>query len=276
MTCFSFFPIFIIDLPADAHPVPQGPSYLNTNTDDDEISIFVQDIDARKPLSGREKELREQDDSWSPRRMHGRAFSESFATDNQYSEGAYAMGPPVPLPLSTGQRGASNDTASPSTQQAENAFHASTSPTRGPMLTSQDEVDERLRKMNEAFLKSLEDIGNSQRQRAERARPSREATMESTDGDGRSTHSGSTNSSATARPLRTPSGTESPTSPRSVQSYQQYNTQGMGLGIGRARYPSTSSSGLAHSDASASQGSQEVLGRMDMYEERRLRGAYNG
>ncbi|KAF5309938.1 hypothetical protein D9619_010220 [Psilocybe cf. subviscida] len=256
----------------------ESPSYLNTNTDDDDISIFVQDIDARKPLSGRERELREQEqgaDSWSSRRTHGRAFSESHATDNRYFDGPYAPSPPVPLPLSAGRRGASGGIPTPSTQEAE-AFCASTSPTGGPMLTSEDAVDERLRMMNETFRKSLEVIGDSQRRRAERVRPSREGTMDSTEGDGRSTHSGSTNSSAaTARPLRRDSGIESPTSPRS-QSYQQYNTQGMGLGIGRVRYPSTSSSGLAQSDGGASQGSQEVLGKMDLYEDRRLRGAYNG
>lgn len=272
-----------MDFPTDAHPSPQSPSYLNTNTDDDEISIFVQDIDSRKPLSGRERELREQEqdaESWSPHRTHARAFSESRATDNRYFNGPYAASPPVPLAPSTGQRDASDDIPSSSSQQAKDearAFDASTSPSRGPMLTSKDEIDERLRKMNETFRMSLEIIGNNQRRRTEKAKPSREGTMDSNDGDGRSTRSGSTvSSAATARPLYAASGTESPTSPRSPQSYQQYNTQGMGLGIGRVRYPSTSSSGLAHSDGGASQGSQEVLGKMDLYEERRLRGAYNG
>ncbi|KAF9440104.1 hypothetical protein P691DRAFT_167778, partial [Macrolepiota fuliginosa MF-IS2] len=62
-------------------------------------------------------------------------------------------------------------------QQQQATYQLSTSPTspaRGPMLTSQEEVGERLRRMNEVFFKSLEGIrgggGERERRRRERER----------------------------------------------------------------------------------------------------------
>lgn len=53
-----------------------------------------------------------------------------------------------------------------------------TSPARGPMLTSQEEVGERLRKMNEVFLKSLEGISLGSGERERRRRRERERELE--------------------------------------------------------------------------------------------------
>ncbi|KAG7440201.1 uncharacterized protein BT62DRAFT_938268 [Guyanagaster necrorhizus] len=92
-------------------------SFLSTNTDDDEISTFVQDIDARKPLSGRH-------------RLHSQSPRQAF--------------PVLPPP-----------------QKEEGGLllkQEAISPP-GAMLTSEGEVDEKLRKMNEAFLASLEGLG---------------------------------------------------------------------------------------------------------------------
>ncbi|KAF8870029.1 hypothetical protein BD779DRAFT_1681478 [Infundibulicybe gibba] len=41
---------------------PGSASFLSTNTDDDEISVFVQDIDSRKPLSDRHRVHRQRED----------------------------------------------------------------------------------------------------------------------------------------------------------------------------------------------------------------------
>ena len=66
--------------------------------------------------------------------------------------------------------------------QAQQAYRLSTSPTssaRGPMLTNQEEVGERLKRMNEIFLKSLEGISlNGQNGERERRRREREREME--------------------------------------------------------------------------------------------------
>ena len=66
--------------------------------------------------------------------------------------------------------------------QAQQAYRLSTSPTssaRGPMLTNQEEVGERLRRMNEIFLRSLEGISlGGQTGERERRRREREREME--------------------------------------------------------------------------------------------------
>lgn len=66
--------------------------------------------------------------------------------------------------------------------QVQQAYRLSTSPTssaRGPMLTNQEEVGERLRRMNEIFLRSLEGITlGGQNGERERRRREREREME--------------------------------------------------------------------------------------------------
>lgn len=102
-------------------------------TDDDDISMYLQDIDSRKPLSGR-------------RLRHGRTETEIGEAD-EGSEGGVKreeVRPPIPGLLST------EDEATPVVQSTVN---------RGAMLTSESEVEERLRQMNQAFLQSLEGLG---------------------------------------------------------------------------------------------------------------------
>ncbi|KAF6743482.1 autophagy-related protein 13-domain-containing protein [Ephemerocybe angulata] len=187
----------------------------NTNTDDDDISGFVQDIDARKPLSGRWKEREDLD-----RRRVGRLSDASSASPERRRLGIGLPGqahdreksdPPVRQPLATGGRYApSAAPPSPTASGPSSRFstatgsssHSSTtvmpgstatvvgvpvrdavdvttstsppelsmSPARGPMLTSHVEVEERLRKMNETFIKSLEGVGSNEVRRMERDR----------------------------------------------------------------------------------------------------------
>jgi hypothetical protein len=93
---------------------------LGTNTDDDEISVFVQDIDARKPLSRRHlkkgKEV-----------VRGQGSSSSSTPDRT------DFGREQPSPGNI-----END---------------------GRMLTNESDVDETLRQMNAAFIASLEGLG---------------------------------------------------------------------------------------------------------------------
>ncbi|KAG1863173.1 autophagy-related protein 13-domain-containing protein [Suillus subalutaceus] len=90
----------------------QSTSFLGAPTDDDEISIFVKDIDARKPLNAQRQ----------------------------------------PLPAST-----QGPSTTPSHTKSNSVGSA------GPMLTREEEVDERLRHMNETFLASLEGLGGGRR-----------------------------------------------------------------------------------------------------------------
>ncbi|KAF8873265.1 autophagy-related protein 13-domain-containing protein [Infundibulicybe gibba] len=100
---------------------PGSASFLSTNTDDDEISVFVQDIDSRKPLSGQHRIHRQREDDRSQE-----------------------PGPRPSHHWDIGIRPAQR-----------------TSP-HGPMLTSEVEIDEKLKRMNEAFLASLKGLGGNE------------------------------------------------------------------------------------------------------------------
>ncbi|PPQ78451.1 hypothetical protein CVT25_011846 [Psilocybe cyanescens] len=286
-------------------------SFLGARTDDDDISIFVQDIEERKPLTGRAKEREKRDrdreqleqqerHGWQyDQRGLGRALepSESSAkgkekerpgrkqqeadmdTDNrqrrlQDDAGGY-MASPSPLHDSPNFGATNLDDHQMSA--AERAAQLSTSPSRGPMLTSQNEVDERLKEMNERFLKSLEGIsGGSTRRKDRQMDSSTGATSAVTsvsdnrDGAGASGDSSSRASRGLSLgfPSRESGERDLDTNRIPYPSYF-YNTPGMGLGIGRGRHSSTSSSTMGTSEAGASQGSEEVIGRMELYEERR-------
>ena len=56
----------------------QGASFLSTNTDDDEISIFVQEIDARKPLGGGRARTRTVSQGQSPARGEGYGYGYGY------------------------------------------------------------------------------------------------------------------------------------------------------------------------------------------------------
>lgn len=90
----------------------ESTSFLGVPTDDDEISIFVKDIDARKPLNAQ--------------RQPSPAFTQGLPTMASHTK-SDSMG------------------------------------SAGPMLTREEEVDERLRHMNETFLASLEGLSGGRR-----------------------------------------------------------------------------------------------------------------
>ncbi|TFY62297.1 hypothetical protein EVJ58_g3954 [Rhodofomes roseus] len=92
-----------------------GASYLSANTDDDDISAFVQDIDARKPL----QRLREQ------------------------SESSPAESPVEPQSAAEPER------------PSDLLSRARTLSMPEPMLATEAAVDERLREMSDAFMSSL-------------------------------------------------------------------------------------------------------------------------
>lgn len=100
-------------------------------TDDDDISMYLQDIDARKPLSGR-------------RLRHGRTGTEIGEADEEGAGGEEEVLSPIAGLLSTDE----------TTTVAQATIG-------GAMLTSESEVEERLREMNQAFLQSLEGLGGN-------------------------------------------------------------------------------------------------------------------
>ncbi|KAI6095885.1 hypothetical protein EV401DRAFT_2062389 [Pisolithus croceorrhizus] len=102
-------------------------SFLAASTDDDELSMFVQEIDARKPLT-----------STTGRSVAGRVEGSSRGS---------------PSSLSRGGGDLSGVGLNPDHRRSSSSISA------GPMLTREAEVDEKLKHMNEMFLASLEGLG---------------------------------------------------------------------------------------------------------------------
>ena len=180
----------------------------------------------------------------------------------------------------------------------------STSPNRGPMLTNQDDVEERLKRMNETFMKSLEGMGKGggvvRRRDKEKGKekeierdafirrglsllvsPTEGEVIPSTTSDGGDARTTSASAYPGQSSEQHPDITHipSPTSSTGAGSGSSSNQPdvlhpqtglGLGLGLGRGRgTTSTSTSASASSEAigGASQGSEEVVGRMDLYDE---------
>ncbi|KAJ8502966.1 hypothetical protein ONZ45_g11270 [Pleurotus djamor] len=167
---------------------------MDVDDDHDDISHFVREIDARKPLIGREKMMMEASSSRGGYHSRSRSVDVDEAGSRWRSEGiglgrgglaggggSRAVDEPAlvdDLPPLVGPRyeprsplGRRSST-SVTTQRASSpaaAQRQQREPRPGlllatgtsPVLTSADEIDERLRKMNEAFLASLEGLGST-------------------------------------------------------------------------------------------------------------------
>ncbi|KAF9466849.1 autophagy-related protein 13-domain-containing protein [Collybia nuda] len=207
-------------------------SFLAGHTDDDDISVFVQSIDMRKPLVGRGKEREDRQRRGEEERERERTgrWGEGGAKErNDDEQGERPRGrdshsrvgrgvvgspplapartaldptrgmvaspprmrtalsspptsPPAPMPVSPRQR---MGTGSPRTMAT--SPQGVGSPPAGLMLTSEREVDERLRRMNEAFIKSLEGLGGG----TSRAGQSGSTSGEGEGGSGSRSRSGS-------------------------------------------------------------------------------------
>jgi hypothetical protein len=199
-----------------------GGSFLSTNTDDDDISVFVQEIDARKPLSGHQRiRSLEQETSEAGRRLGGSGSGSGRASRDEK---------PIAGLLSTDEQETST----------------------GPMLTSESEVDERLRQMNQAFLESLEGLGGGRR------RERRSSSRLGEDG-------GSEQSSEPDPPLGR----------MSMEGSGSKDGGGGGAVVGRGRgqtlplRPPLNPRSTSTSDVGSVQGSDEVLGRLSLDDDRR-------
>ena len=187
----------------------------------------MQEIDARKPLSGHQRiRSHDRDATATGRRLGGGGRG-----DNHHQIAGL---------LSTDE-------------------HASLS--TAPMLTSELEVDERLRQMNRVFIESLEGLGGRSRERrSSSAAPSGEGDY------------GSERSSEPDPPLGRMS-TEGSRSRESGSGVGGGNGTGGRLGRGRGLVlpprPRVDSRSTSTSDV---QGSDEVLGRLSLDDERKSRG----
>lgn len=139
-------------------------SFLAASTDDDELSMFVQEIDARKPLTSTAERsavgrlsrglpsslARRGGDPGGSRRNSGDA-------DQGGSETGIGLG----IGLTAGRSGGGTDNLeTPGMDIAtDRRRRSSSSISAGPMLTREAEVDEKLKHMNEMFLASLEGLG---------------------------------------------------------------------------------------------------------------------
>ncbi|KAI9462579.1 hypothetical protein HD554DRAFT_2126846 [Boletus coccyginus] len=150
------------------------PAYLGSTTDDDDISIFVQEIDARKPLASvaARQPLSAPPDSGAPvltaspgtlgrRGIPGPFDSATSRPKSVSTSGSTGAGVALGLGLVSGEhpRHASERMSA----SDEESKRSSTS--MGPMLTREAEVDEKLRHMHEVFLASLEGLGSGSNRR---------------------------------------------------------------------------------------------------------------
>ncbi|KAF4609477.1 hypothetical protein D9613_012304 [Agrocybe pediades] len=299
------------------------PSFLSGYTDDDDISIFVQDIDSRKPLSGRVRERAKRDRDREELLIqhaqgHDRASTDTTIKAKDYprkqledrmqplnqrpqsgvfyvdeADIPYTTSPTNVQSLPPAAAGGPTTTSAMEDTAEERVAYLSTSPHRSPMLTNQNDVEERLKKMNETFMKSLEGISGSQRRKDKQRSvaattsaaaavvspppPAQEEKREKARQASSTGSSGSSSNDAAIAPFSRGLGMNIGVPARGDSDRGRYlpygnPPSGHGLGLGRARHASTSSSTLATSEAGASQGSEEVIGRMDLYEERRRTG----
>ncbi|KAI5985857.1 autophagy-related protein 13-domain-containing protein [Pisolithus albus] len=223
-------------------------SFLAASTDDDELSMFVQEIDARKPLTsttGRSVVGRVEGSSRGspssgllpPRAGDGSGGGGHDDSSAGGGGGETDIG--LGIGLTVGGSGAREKPERDSTDHRR----SSSSISAGPMLTREAEVDEKLKHMNEMFLASLEGLGCG----SGRRRSSEQVGVVSIgrDGDGASPGTGSSGVSVS----------------------------GSG-GVQRPRLRSMRSFSGGGGDVASSGGSAEVIGRLELdhhHEESRRR-----
>ncbi|TRM55931.1 hypothetical protein BD626DRAFT_521434, partial [Schizophyllum amplum] len=129
--------------PSQAPTLPApGSSFLSTATDDDDISAFVQDIDRRKPLHARRPPARSPEEPQGEDRERRPVPSERRPLGEERT-------------LTPGDVGRA---ARPQPAQPQPPDDAPQSPP-GRVLATEDEVDARLRAMNDQFMESMRGLG---------------------------------------------------------------------------------------------------------------------
>ncbi|EPQ51250.1 hypothetical protein GLOTRDRAFT_141074 [Gloeophyllum trabeum ATCC 11539] len=154
-------------------------SFLSTKTEDDDLSRFVQDIDAREPLSGRHFQYGGQ------LKLQGQGHDREETLKGKEVDPQERGDRPRLRTAATSEA----QSAPPAAVQLERAVSEPTSerPSVGSslLLTDQVAVDERLRRMNEAFMASLEGLGGRRRDSNQGSPHSQEGNTSSGSGDRR-------------------------------------------------------------------------------------------
>ncbi|KAG6371055.1 autophagy-related protein 13-domain-containing protein [Boletus reticuloceps] len=153
------------------------PAFLGSTTDDDDISIFVQEIDARKPLASvaARQPLSSPSDGLaggaaSPVALGRRDIPELFdpaasRPQSTSAAGSGGTGAGMGLGLVAGER--PRHSSGGMSASDDESKRSSTS--MGPMLTREAEVDKKLRHMHEVFLASLEGLGSGSSRKRDNA-----------------------------------------------------------------------------------------------------------
>lgn len=154
-----------------------APAFLGATTDDDDISIFVQEIDARKPLASvaARQPLSVPPDvlssrlpvlTSSPGTLGRRGIPEPVVSTASRPGSASTSGSPgVGVALGLGLVAGEHSRHSSERMSASDGESKRSSTSMGPMLTREAEVDEKLRHMHEVFLASLEGLGSGSSRR---------------------------------------------------------------------------------------------------------------
>ncbi|KAH7890632.1 autophagy-related protein 13-domain-containing protein [Phlebopus sp. FC_14] len=141
----------------------QGASYLGANTDDDEISIFVQEIDARKPLSS----------------ISRQQLPTSNTSRSTSSPGASGRHVPLPRISDAGSDMPIGDSGEYPPRRSlggvGDAGGDSQRSSLGPVLTGEAEVGGELDRMREVFLASLEGLGSGSTRRRDQSSGAKES-----------------------------------------------------------------------------------------------------
>lgn len=149
-----------------------APAFLGATTDDDDISIFVQEIDARKPLASvaARQPFSASPDAMSsrlpilpssPGTLGRRGIPEPVVSAASRPGSASASGyPGADAALGLGLVAGEHSRHSSERMSASDGESKRSSTSMGPMLTREAEVDEKLRHMHDVFLASLEGLGS--------------------------------------------------------------------------------------------------------------------
>jgi autophagy-related protein 13 len=129
----------------------QSPSFFGTNADEEDLSAFVSDASQPKPLN-----------------RHYRAQNPDPLRDPLLVD-------QVPEPSGHPSRSSSPAAAAPYVRESPDSSSSNALglglATTGPLLTSEDAVDDQLRRMNATFVASLELLGSPRRRERARSSP---------------------------------------------------------------------------------------------------------
>ena len=240
---FAYFPRSFTSLTTTN--ILQSPSFFGANADEEDLSAFVSDASQPKPLN-----------------RHYRAQNPDPLRDPLLTD-------QVPEPSGDLSRSSSPAAAAPYARESPDSSSSNALglglATTGPLLTSEDAVDDQLRRMNATFVASLELLGSPRRRERARSSPGpvpRDGEFRSLGSPGRRVERISeTTEEATAS-------TSTSTSVSESASANQNSREG----VARAHMQSLLSSRPRPGSRTSSIASEEVIGKLELDERRQSMG----